>query len=374
MKRWGLLLGILFLLALFVATREHFSATATIKNPSSWDAAERTRIKAMVTPASTVSDADLNRVVGGFWTVWDGATSAITLAQVNSYLDGVGTLGSNRNEYRDLIQAYYITQGQSVFQTASGYSADAGIPLPPPPDSGTPASSAATTVDRPSTATTSLRQLIATTAGVPENQDASITPFITQVQKFYDTVYLPDKVTPTYTQVMGFADGVDTTLLPAAIQNNFKVYLTTILQSYFTPTPPILGAGTGGGATAGAANFGDEATAGEGAAQWAGSGKNVQGPGSGGMGTDNTTGGLGLPRNYPVLYGGLQSYESALPTSASLGTDANSKFAPYSRVPGDQDIYPDPYRLGKFFSTSSYSAAEKPEPAPFLADFSKFFT
>jgi len=371
MKQWGLLLGAILLIALFVATREHFSATATIKNPNSWDTAERARIKAMVSPASTVSDSDLNRVVGGFWTVWDAATTRITLAQVNSYLDGAGNLGAKRNEYRDLIQAYYIDQGQSVFQAASGYST--GMDTPPPPMADTTTTPAATTVDRPSSATDSLRQLIATTAGVPANQEASITAFVTQVQKFYDTVYLPDKVTPTYTQVMGFVDGVDTALLPAAVQNNFKVHLATIIQTYFTPSAPVSGAGTGGGATAGAADFGDE-TQGAGAEQWAGTGKNVQGPGSGGIGSGNSTGGLGIPRNYPVLYGGMQSYESALPSSESLGTGPNAKFAPYSRVPGDQDIYPDPYRLGKFFSTSSYSSSDKPEPAPFLADFSKFFT
>jgi len=372
MKRWGLLLGALLLLVLFVTTRETFSATATIKNPSSWDAAELTRIKAMVTPASTSSDADIRRVVGGFWSVWDGATTRITLAQVNSYLDSASNLGAKRNEYRDLIQAYYIQQGQSVFQEASGYSTGADTTSPPPSD--TSASSTPTTIERPSTSTQSLRQLIATTAGVPANQDASITPFVTQVQRFYDSVYLPDKNAPTYTQVTGFADGVDTTTLPAAIQNNFKVHLISILQSYFAQGPATPEGGMGGGATAGAADFGDEVVAGAGAEQWAGTGKNVQGPGSGGLGTGNTTGGLGIPRNYPVLYGGLQSYESALPSSESLGTNANSKFAPYSRVPGDQDVYPDPYRLGKFFSTSSYSSSDKPEPAPFLADFSKFFT
>ena len=372
MKRWGLLLGALLLLALFVLSREHFSATATIKNPSSWDAAELTRIKAMVTPVSTISDADIRRVVGGFWSVWDGGTYRLTLAEVTTYLNSVPDLGTKRNEYRDLIQAYYIQQGESVF--AAGYSSAAGTDTPPPPPADTTDTTTPTTVERPSTSTQSLRQLIATTAGVPANQDASITPFVTQVQAFYDTVYLPEKNAPTYTEVTGFADGVDTTTLPTAIQNNFKVHLISILQSYFTSGDPMPEAEMGGGTTAGAADFGDEAVAGAGAEQWAGTGKNVQGPGSGGLGNGNTTGGLGIPRNYPVLYGGLQSYESALPTSESLGTNANSKFAPYSRVPGDQDVYPDPYRLGKFFSTSSYSSSDKPEPAPFLADFSKFFT
>ena len=377
MKGWLLLLGLTLLVIAFVVSREHFSATATIKNPSSWDAAELTRIKAMVTPASTLPDADIRRVVGGFWSVWDGGTYRLTLAEVTTYLNSVPDLGAKRNEYRDLIQAYYITQGESVF--AAGYSSAAGdmtTPAAPMTDTDTAAS---TTIERPTSTTATLRQDIAATAGVPENQDASITPFITQVQKFYDTVYLPDKTTPTYTEFMGFVDGVDTTLLPAAIQNNFKTHLLSVLQTYFTPASPVsgtmgggamadaaggaLGGGTGGGAGAGGAGVD------------LGSGKNVQGPGSGGHGSvDNTTGGLGQPRNLPVLYGGMQSYSSALPTSTSLGTDPTSKFLPFSRAPGDQDLYPDPYRLGKHFSTSSYTDKDVPEPAPFLADFSKFLT
>lgn len=376
MKGWLLLLGLTLLVIAVVLSREHFSATATIKNPSGWDDAELSRIKTMVTPASTVSNADLRRVVGGFWSVWDAATNQITLAQVNEYLDTATGLGTKRSEYRDLIKAYYLDQGQSVFQTARGYSAgDMTTPAAPM----TETTAASTTIERPTSTTATLRQDIAATAGVPENQDASITPFITQVQKFYDTVYLPDKTTPTYTEFMGFVDGVDTSLFPAAIKNNFKAHLLSVLQTYFTPASPVsgtagggamadaaggaLGGGTGGGAGVG----GDGVTL--------GSGKNVQGPGSGGHGSvENTTGGLGQPRNLPVLYGGLQSYSSALPTSTSLGSDPMSKFLPFSRAPGDQDLYPDPYRLGKNFSTSSYTDKDAPEPAPFLADFSKFLT
>jgi hypothetical protein len=377
MKGWLLLLGLTLLVIAFVVSREHFSATATIKNPSGWDDAELSRIKTMVTPASTVSNVDLRRVVGGFWGVWDAATNQITLAQVNEYLDNATGLGTKRNEYRDLIKAYFLDQGQSVFQTARGYSAgDMTTPAAPMTDTDTAAS---TTIERPTSTTATLRQDIAATAGVPENQDASITPFITQVQKFYDTVYLPDKTTPTYTEFMGFVDGVDTTLLPAAIQNNFKTHLLSVLQTYFTPASPVSGT-MGGGAMADAAGgdvgggTGGGAGAGE-AGLNLGSGKNVQGPGSGGHGSvDNTTGGLGQPRNLPVLYGGMQSYSSALPTSTSLGTDPTSKFLPFSRAPGDQDLYPDPYRLGKHFSTSSYTDKDAPEPAPFLADFSKFLT
>lgn len=60
-----------------------------------------------------------------------------------------------------------------------------------------------------------------------------------------------------------------------------------------------------------------------------------------------------------------------LPSSAQTGSNENSKYLPHSRVPGDQDLIPDPYRTGGGeFSTSSYSV--KNEPVPFLTDFSAF--
>jgi hypothetical protein len=371
MKSWHLWVGLALLVLLLLTVREGFAATATIKNPTSWDAAELTRIKAMVTPASTISDADIRRVVGGFWGAWDAATSRITLADVNTYLDGLTNLGTKRNEYRDLIQAYYINQGQSVFTAASGYSTGSESSSSAAASSSTETS---TEIERPTSATQSLKQEIATTAGIPLTDTTSINAFVTQVQKFYDTVYLPDKTTPTYTDIMGFADGVDMTTIPTNIGNNFKVHLVTILQAYFTPQSGVsVTPESGAGATAGAADFSSTEGGAEGGLTF-GSGKNVQGPESGGIGTANTTGGLGIPRTYPVLYGGMQDYKSALPSSSSLGTDPTSKYLPYSRVPGDQDLYPDPYRLGKYFSSSSYANKDAPEPAPFLADFSKFLS
>lgn len=379
MKSWHLWVGLALLVLLLLSVREGFAATATIKNPTSWDAAELTRIKAMVTPPTTISDADIRRVVGGFWSIWESSTSRISLAQVNSYLDTTANLGANRNTFRDLIQKYYIDQGQSVFTDASGYTSpgtgsQGGGSQPPtqPPTSDT----ATTEIERPSTSTQSLRQEIATSYGIPLTNSAAIDFVVAKVQAFYDTVYLPDKATPTYTDIMGFADGVDTTTAPTAIVNNFKVHLVEVLQTYFTPASGVSGASAPSSAAPGPAAGAAAGATGE-AGGWTGAGgKNVQGPDSGGLGTtDNTTGGLGIPRNYPVLYGGMQEYSSAIPSSSSLGTDPNSKFLPFSRVPGDQDIYPDPYRLGKNFSTSSYSSGkDAPEPAPFLADFSKFFT
>lgn len=380
MKSWHLWVGLALLVLLLLTVREGFAATATIKNPNTWDAAERDRIRAMVTPTSTMTDRAIDEYVGGFWSVWDASTSRITLAQVTEFVDQItagapgGTPPSFKREIQDLIQAYYINQGQSVFTAASGYSTGT--------ESSTSSSSAAassstetsTEIERPSSATQSLKQEIATTAGIPLTDTTSINAFVTQVQKFYDTVYLPDKTTPTYTDIMGFADGVDMTTIPTNIGNNFKVHLVTILQAYFTPQSGVsVTPESGAGATAGAADFSSTEGGAEGGLTF-GSGKNVQGPESGGIGTANTTGGLGIPRTYPVLYGGMQDYKSALPSSSSLGTDPTSKYLPYSRVPGDQDLYPDPYRLGKYFSSSSYANKDAPEPAPFLADFSKFLS
>ena len=60
----------------------------------------------------------------------------------------------------------------------------------------------------------------------------------------------------------------------------------------------------------------------------------------------------------------------SLPSSASLGSDENSKYFPYSRQPGDMELIPDPYRVSQQFSSASYSF--KTEPTPFLTDFSAF--
>jgi hypothetical protein len=62
--------------------------------------------------------------------------------------------------------------------------------------------------------------------------------------------------------------------------------------------------------------------------------------------------------------------DGTLPTNRAMGSDAMSSFFPFSRSPGDMDVIPDPYRVSKTFSTSSYSS--KTEPVPFLTDFSAF--
>lgn len=123
-----------------------------------------------------------------------------------------------------------------------------------------------------------------------------------------------------------------------------------------------------------------------------GSSRSIWGPIFAGVGEDATggTGDTTQTNRYPELMGGLMGKTSSripgvgivspsqpgldtsvLPSSASTGTDANARFLPFSRQPGDMDIVPDPYRLASSYSTKNY--APQKEPVPFLTDFSAFF-
>lgn len=152
--------------------------------------------------------------------------------------------------------------------------------------------------------------------------------------------------------------------------------------------PGSAGVGTVTGTTTGgasAATFGPTSGGG-------GTGRTVWGPvfpgfgeGKGPVAGDSTKSNV-----YPMLLGGLQGRDTALisgvgtvppsgaglggvlPSLGSLGAGPNSMFLPYSREPGDQDLIPDPYRLARNFSTSSYTAS-KTDPVPFLTDFSAFY-
>ena len=124
-------------------------------------------------------------------------------------------------------------------------------------------------------------------------------------------------------------------------------------------------------------------------------GRNVWGPVFKGLGEGpgGPVGGDSTKSNaYPALMGGMQGRASTrlegvgivppsggglggdfgFPSSGSLGTDPKSRYLPYSRQPGDQDLIADPYRLASNFSTSSYSVS-KTDPVPFLTDFSSFY-
>jgi len=61
--------------------------------------------------------------------------------------------------------------------------------------------------------------------------------------------------------------------------------------------------------------------------------------------------------------------DGSLPSSASLGSDENSKYLPFSRVATTLEPAPDPSKISQSFGDMSV----KTEPSPFLTDFSAFF-
>jgi len=122
------------------------------------------------------------------------------------------------------------------------------------------------------------------------------------------------------------------------------------------------------------------------AAPNSGSGKTkLFGPAFVGMGDDSGLGGLsGSSRDYPVLIGpkpkestmvegaGVMqqknsSDSSGLPSSKHTGSEEDAKYFGSSRVPGDKDLFPNPYQE---FTPSTGSS--KTEPVPYLSDFSAF--
>jgi hypothetical protein len=116
---------------------------------------------------------------------------------------------------------------------------------------------------------------------------------------------------------------------------------------------------------------------------------NLWGPAFAGMGDNAGPGAIsGGPRDYPTLLGpkpkdstmvegaGIVNpsqhqtltTSGGLPSASGTGSDPNSQFFGSSRVPGDRDLFPNPY---KEFTPSTGSS--KTEPVPFLSDFSAFF-
>ena len=162
---------------------------------------------------------------------------------------------------------------------------------------------------------------------------------------------------------------------------------TTATGATGTTQGTTAGGTTGGSSdTSAAPNAGPVGSSGKGKSVYGPVYTSLGSPVDGGDGKDSSK-----TNQYPELLGGVGdvtsvrtpsgiqdpskswqlSQSGALPSTASLGSDANAAYFPTSRSPGDQDLIPDPYRLSRNYSTASYS--NKTDPVPFLTDFSAFF-
>jgi hypothetical protein len=248
---------------------------------------------------------------------------------------------------------------------------------------------------RPSPADESILKAVSSYTGLDATKDnAKVLKYVTELQSFYDSVYLPDKKTPDQEQVKMYTANItdpdiDKTHLASLIN---YVFLTTEQDTKKEEKASAIPGGEPGSMT-GTDTGGSSVMLGP--TSGGTRGRNIWGPefpgyaqlaaGLGGKAGDTTA-----IKNYPQLIGpkpdastmidGLGvvppsknwtlTQSGDLPTSESLGSDEKARYLPYSRTPGDQDLIPDPYRVATQFTTSTYSS--KTEPVPFLTDFSAF--
>ena len=206
------------------------------------------------------------------------------------------------------------------------------------------------------------------------------------VEDFFNKVYRPATATLTANDVDTFME----TRPAKDIKDIEKEAITAYFLHQAGPAPSTTEGPTAGGTTGGSSTTSAAPNAGP--VGSSGKGKEIYGPVFTSLGEGIGNNGKDSSKNsrYPELLGGvgdvtsvrtpsgiqgpsqnwLLSQSGALPSTASLGSDANSGYLPYSRVPGDQDLIPDPYRLARNYSTASYS--NKTDPVPFLTDFSAF--
>ena len=76
---------------------------------------------------------------------------------------------------------------------------------------------------------------------------------------------------------------------------------------------------------------------------------------------DGTSGSAGAGKSVGVAFN--------LPSAGSMGSDLMSKYLPGSRVPGADDLIPNPYLQARSFSGASKTETD---PAPFSSDYSRF--
>ncbi len=385
-KVWAWVLPIVIgLLLLWTVVRERFVATPSIKAPSAdmyalpYDPTETDRIWGMISPANRAAMVayfreNPNNISPGFrdqpvedfvklmvasqvayfyQTVYAPATTPITTDQVTKFVQDYTSqiVGADKGlapGLTEVLNTYFVKQSGMGISAQTGYAdilTDLGqgpgylqtapSPNPPPPTG------------------------------------------------FYKTGELSPYGGGGY-------DVPDTGSVPGGGKGT-QTGTTTGGTSTSSYGPTSGGVSTGGGTTGGGTSTSSlgptsgNATASSRSKQVFGPVYTAKGPGRSGNPGDSTK-----TNQYPELMGGfvdtstripgvgvvapsknwLLTMDGSLPSSCSLGSDANSSFFPTSRCPGDMDVIPDPYRLARNYSTATYSS--KTEPVPFLTDFSAF--
>jgi hypothetical protein len=331
MKKWGwLLLGLVVIVVFF--TREGFQNTDKIKGPP-YDDSDYAKIVAMMDPAwvSSLGDAE---TPDGKRTIAEKVTPIMGQFHADVYQPAKDSL--KQSDVDD-----FLIKNPSLFEESS-------------------------------------KRFV---------KSFLITYFIDQPHGIENAPMTGDQIaSANYAQSSGYND-----ILASLGQGPSGTSSLSSTPGPASPTGPTGGAGGAGGATGGSGGGASGPPSGGVKKSKSGNGQKVWGPKFTGFG-DNKWGDDRDTRPYPTLLGptpkpstmvegagivrqpkdgsGSGSGSGNTPSSASLGSDPNSQYLPYSRAPGDNDLIPDPYRVASNFSASNGSM--KMEPVPFLTDFSAF--
>ena len=374
----------------------------------------------LLTYQRKIVDSRITSILGDFHTtVYQPATTSISKANVDTFLASRDVSGLRKNDVKELLVSYFVTQPHGAVNasltaaqtqsanvaSSSGYAAvlaglgqgsTSGSTVPTPKCAASGVSVIDGQCKKPNVPSTPATCPLGTTLGLGGTKcygPDSMTPAqATAAGLTYNSItyrYSKD-VSPTCPAgySIEFDTCVDKNATDPVCSSGYKYYRPQARcepenSPLFMGGPPgggPPGGGTGGGTTGGSSMF---------LTSNAGKNKgNIWGPAYTGMGDNAGSGMGGGPRDYPTLLGpkpkestmvagaGIMNpsqhqtlaTSGVLPSASQTGSDPDSQYFGSSRVPGDKDLFPNPYQE---FTPSIGSS--KTEPVPFLSDFSAFF-
>ena len=368
-----------------------------------------------------IVDSRITGVLSDFYnSVYQPASAPISQTNVDTFLASRDVSGLRKNDVNALLVAYFVTQPHGDVNasltsaqtqsanvaSSSGYDAvlaglgqgsTSGSTVPTPKCAASGVSIIDGQCKKPNVPSTPATCPLGTTLGLGGTKcygPDSMTPAqATAAGLTYNSItyrYSKD-VSPTcpagYT--IEFDTCVDTNATDPVCSSGYKYYRP---QARCEPAnSPLFTGGPPGGGPPGGGPPGGGPPGGSSMFVASNSGKNkgnIWGPAYTGMGDNAGNGSGNGSRDYPTLLG-PQPNESTmvegagiakpsqhqtlvtsgvLPGASQTGSDPDSQYFGSSRVPGDKDLFPNPYQE---FTPSIGSS--KTEPVPFLSDFSAFF-
>jgi hypothetical protein len=338
-------------------------------------------------------DGTISDVMGDFHTtVYQPATTPLSTANVDTFLTthaNTGFLLANKDDIKTLLVAYFVTQPAGAANAdltaaqiasageaaASGYAAslaDLGqsAGYSPPGTGGGTGTSPSPTCPTGYTLSTDKK----TCNGATASDTKTPTCATGYTYAAGACTLTAAGTTPSPTCPSGYTLSADKKTCTGTTATDTKTPTCVTGYTYAAGACTLTPSSTGGSSTFLTSNSG-------------GNKGNIWGPAFSGLGNNSGPGAIsGGPRDYPTLLGpkpkestmvdgaGIvnpsqhQTLVAGLPSAAGTGSDPNSQFFGSSRVPGDKDLFPNPYVE---FTPSTGSS--KTEPVPFLSDFSAFF-